>query len=314
MIDDPYASDAKVDITMRTNDGVRRPERLQGFDIARRSRAVIAVHDFAVRNERVAVEVVAKIGAVVAAQTLVFSSDAGGPSVATTLGVTAPSDHWVSPAGASVSGATGWVAISNDGDDEAQVAVQAVPESGEAVPPVTLTLSQDEVAWVQVGNCPTNADECVRVPDDTRYSLDVRSDGGVPVAVQTITRSRPDGDEVGSATTPGSSGPASRWAFATSRVSGEQSTTLAFVNPLAQPAHVRVAPVHEGRVDHPDSLQAITVPPGRRTTVRVVGPRTPPRRRGDDHRRVEPGVRRAVDDGRRRLQPLRRHSVRVNRR
>ena len=42
VIDNPYASDAKVDVTLRTSSGVRRPDALQGLDVARRSRDVIA--------------------------------------------------------------------------------------------------------------------------------------------------------------------------------------------------------------------------------------------------------------------------------
>jgi hypothetical protein len=276
VIENPYASDAKVDVTLRTSGGLRRPEGLQGFDIARRSRAVVPIHDHAVRDDRVAVEVEARIGSIVAAQTLVFGADAGGPGIALTLGAPAASDHWVAADGATVAGATGWVAISNDGVDDAQVAVQAVQENGEAVAPVMLGLAQDEVTWVQVGNCPQNTDECVPVPAGARYSIDVRSDRGVPVVAQTITRSRPGGDGVGAATTLGATRPAAHWGFATSRVGGQRSTMLAFVNPLAQPAHVRVALVREGRVDHPESVQAVTVPPGRRVTVSIVGPRTPP--------------------------------------
>ena len=131
MIDNPYASDAKVDVTLRTSSGVRRPDALQGLDIARRSRDVIAIHDIAVRQDRVAVEVDAEVGSVVAAQTLVYTAAAGTPGVATVDRLAAsPRPTGRSPGGvAPTRRRPRCVAIANVGDDDAQVDVQATAEA-----------------------------------------------------------------------------------------------------------------------------------------------------------------------------------------
>jgi hypothetical protein len=58
-------------------------------------------------------------------------------------------------------------------------------------------------------------------------------------------------------------------------VNGERSTTLSFFNPGADAAVVGVGLVHDRRVEHPSTLQRVTVPPGRAVTVTVVGGRKP---------------------------------------
>src|SRR5207302_2436415 len=100
VIDNPYASDARVDVTLRTSDGVLRPEPIQGLDIYRRSRALVPIHELAVRKARVAVEVDATLGSVVAAQTLVYTATAGTPGVTTSIGAPASAGEWTFAGGA----------------------------------------------------------------------------------------------------------------------------------------------------------------------------------------------------------------------
>jgi hypothetical protein len=274
VVDDPYASDAKIDVTLRTSEGVRRPDDLQGLDVARHTRAVIAIHDYAVRDDRVAVEVHAEMGRVVAGQTIVYTSEAGTPGVATTVGTPAASDHWMFAGGEVVTGSSSWVAIVNDGTDDAQVSIQAFSANYKPVAPVTVAVGQDDVEWVQLGNCNAGATNCVPVPEGASYGLDVRADGGVPIVAQTLTRYSDQADVGGATTAIGVTEPVAKWAFATSFVYGERVSTLAFVNPFAQSVHVSVARVHDGNVGHPASFQSIAVPPGKRVSLSVVEDKT----------------------------------------
>ena len=73
VLDDPFSADARVDVTLRTDSGLVLLPALQGIDVPGRSRVVIAIHNQAVRQARVAVEVHANVGQVVAAQTLDFA-------------------------------------------------------------------------------------------------------------------------------------------------------------------------------------------------------------------------------------------------
>jgi hypothetical protein len=277
VIDNPYASDAKVNVTLRTSSGVRRPDALQGLDVARRSREVIAIHDIAVRLDRVAVEIDAQVGSVVAAQTLVYTSAAGTVGVAMSLGSPASATDWTFAGGVGQPSSTALVAIANVGDDVAQVDVQATADAAkQAIAPTSLTVAQDDVVWVLLGHCtPASGKACVSIPDGVRYSVEVRSEQNVSIVAQTLTRLGGGPGLLGAATAPGEIVPARGWAFARSRVNGESSTTLTFFNPGAAPAIVGVGLVHDGRVDHPRSLPRVAVPPGRGVTLVVVGGRRP---------------------------------------
>ena len=277
VIDNPYASDAKVDVTLRTSSGVHRPDALQSLDIARRSREVIAIHDVAVREDRVAVAVDAEVGSVVAAQTLVYTTAAGTPGVALSIGSPAAASEWTFAGGIGERGSTAVVAIANVGGDDAQVDVQATAESSkQTLAPTNLTVAQDDVAWVQLGQCAAASGKaCVNIPAGVRYSLDVRSEQNVSIVAQTLTRFDDAPAIVGTVTSPGAFAPARGWAFARSRVNGERATTLSFFNPGADAAVVGVGLVHDGRVERPSTLQRVTVPPGRAVTVTVVGGRKP---------------------------------------
>jgi hypothetical protein len=277
VIDNPYASDAKVDVTLRTSTGLHKPAALQSLDIARRSREVIAIHDIAVRQDRVAVAVDAQVGTVVAAQALVYTPAAGTPGVALSLGSPAAAAEWTFTGGVAQPGSTAVVAIANVGRDAAQVDVQATAESSKrTLAPTNLTVAQDDVAWVQLGQCAaTPGKACVNIPAGVRYSLDVRSDQNVSIVAQTLTRFDNAPAIVGTVTSPGAFAPARSWAFARNRVSGERATTLSLFNPSAAASVVDIGLVHDGRLEQPRVLQHVTVPPGRAVTVTVVGGRNP---------------------------------------
>jgi hypothetical protein len=274
VIQNPFASDAKVDVTLRTSAGVRQPELLQSFDVRRRSRAVIAMHDIAVREDQVAVQVDARVGRVVVAQTLVYTADTPQPGIATTVGMPAAADRWFFADGTNVPGATTRVAIANVGPDDAQVDVQILPENRQASAAVTLTVAQNEVVWAQLGGCTPAAgggNGCVPVPPNVRYAVEVGTAAGGEIVAQTLTRGSQGSAQPGAATSLGAAQPARSWVFARDRVDSERSTTLAISNPFDQPARVDITVMHDGRVEHPRALQGITVAPGRRASVSIVG-------------------------------------------
>jgi hypothetical protein len=279
VIDNPYASDAKVDVTLRTSSGVHRPAALQSFDIARRSREVVAIHDVSVRQDRVAVAIDAEVGTVIAAQTIVYTTGAGTPGVALSVGSPAAAADWTFAGGVAAPGSTAVLAIANVGSDAAQVDVQATAESAkQPLAPVNLTVAQDDVAWVQLGQCvAASGKACVNIADGVRYSLDVRSEQNVSIVAQTLTRFDDAPAIVGTVTGPGLIAPARGWAFARSRVNGERQTTLSLFNPGADAVVAGVGLVHDGRVERPSALQRVTVPPGRAVTVTVFGGRRTPR-------------------------------------
>jgi hypothetical protein len=277
VIDDPYASDAKVDVVLRTSAGVRRPDALQGLDIGRRSRTVIAIHDAsgAVRQDRVAVEVNATVGGVVAAQTLIFNSDTGTPGVATTVGVPGPAEHWMFAEGVVPDQGTSMLAVVNVGPDDADVGVQTIVEKAQASTPVQLTLTPDNVQWVKFGGCRPGEQGCIPLPAGTRFGIDVRAEGGSQIVAQTLGRVPPVASRSGVTTSMGVREAARSWVFARSQVAGERETTLAVTNPTATQAVIDVNLVQGNTTSNP--LRKIRVLPGRRITILVADPTTPRR-------------------------------------
>jgi len=267
VVDNPYASDAKVDITLRTSSGVRKADALQGLDIGGRSRTVVPVHEYAVREERVAAEVTARLGRVVVSQVLRSGSDAGATGIMSALGATAPSDDWWFAAGAS--GATrAAVALVNVGTADLQVDVQAFVEDGPAQEPVTVEVARDDVVWVQLGDCSTDTPACLAVAEGSRYGLRVRADAGGAVVAELRTASA-DGGAAGVALLGGVTVPAAEWRFARDRVADERLTTVSVLNGGAQPTRVDIVLVAQGREERPPALQGVELAPGRPVTLTV---------------------------------------------
>jgi uncharacterized protein DUF5719 len=275
VITNPYASDAKVDVTMRTSSGVRKPEELQSMDVSRRSRTVVAVHDYAVRQDRVAVEVDAEIGSVVASQISVFTSDAGSPGVAQTIGSPAPASEWILPGGLARPGATTYVAIANVGNDTAQVDVQPTDERRKAtLSPVILTVPQDAVVWVSLGKCSgPAAKSCVTIPDNTQYVLDVRAEQNMSIVAQTFSRFDLATGGFGTTTALGAITPARSYAFGRAAPPGSVSTTISVFNPGAIAAAVDLSTTSGGTVDHAGLQHVVIAPGGQQTLTLPLGTR-----------------------------------------
>ena len=71
----PFGTDARVDVTLRTNAAV--PEQLAPIDVPRRMRVLVPIHEQTVRTAQVAVAVRATVGRVVAEQSMIFGPDSG---------------------------------------------------------------------------------------------------------------------------------------------------------------------------------------------------------------------------------------------
>jgi hypothetical protein len=231
---------------------------LQGVDVPGRSRVVIPIHDHAVRQEHVAVEVHANVGQVVAAQTLDFGRDSGRRGVATAFGALAPSSRWWFPDGQTVADAQQWVAVTDLGQVDAHVVVQAGIRTG-IVQPVVLTVASGTVSWVQIGGCRRTTKNCLAVPAASDFDLTVQADGNAPIVAQTLSRFGAPKTAVGATTSMGSTSAARVWVIPRTRARDEQSTSISLVNTRVAEAHVDVQVVYDGGVDRPESLQNLAI-------------------------------------------------------
>lgn len=266
VVQDPFAADAKVDILLRTSEGLRQPEALQGVDVARRSRAIIPIHNYAVRQSLVAVEVRARIGHVVATQTLVYTDASGPRGVAVSSGANEAAGDWWFADGVTADGTRAAVVLSNPGPTDTQADVQGYPDGQLALGPVTVTLPRDSVVRVPIGACRGTA-VCVPVPAKTGYALQVRADAGAPIVAEVVLRNGTAQRSGGDAISTGVTVPAKSWVFARSRVAGETQAMLAIATTSASEAHVSVVAVRDGVEVRPKDLQDIRVPAGRRVAV-----------------------------------------------
>src|SRR5262249_61638471 len=132
----------------------------------------------AVRTDRVAVEVHAEVGSVVAAQTLVFTAESGTPGVAWTIGAPAPSDHWLFADGAVEAGASSWITLTNVGSDDTDVTVQAFLEARQVAAPLQLTLAPDDVQWVKLGGGAAREGNRLQISGGGRLGFSVRGGPG----------------------------------------------------------------------------------------------------------------------------------------
>jgi hypothetical protein len=261
VLDDPYSTDARVDVTLRTDTGLQQLPALQGIDVPGRSRVVLALQDQDVRQARVAVQVHADVGRVVASQTLQFRPTSGPVGLATSIGALAPSSQWWFTDGHTVAGATQWVAIADLSQLGAQVAVQAILASKAIVQPVVLSVPTGGVTWVQIGGCARLQANCLLVPPNSGYELQAQADANEPIVAQTLARFGAPKGTLGATTSMGSTVAARTWVIPRTRVVDEQSTSISVMNSGIGAAHISVAVVHAGIVDRPQALQDVTIPP-----------------------------------------------------
>ena len=195
-----------------------------------RSRVVIPIHRFAVRQERVAVEVHADVGQVVASQTLEFGTRCGQPGVATALGALAPSSSWWFTDGKAIPDSDQRVAITDLGVIDAQVVVQAlIGSNGHRATRCSSPSRRADVSWVQIGGCARSDKNCLAVPTNIGYELTVQSDAQVPIVAQTLSRFSDTGTALGATTSMGSTTPARRWVIAADACpSTRESTSIAW--------------------------------------------------------------------------------------
>jgi hypothetical protein len=270
MLFNPLGTDAKVDVTVASDEGRKAPTGLQGLDVGRHRRVAVKLNDHVQNQARVGIELHTRVGRVVAEQTTIRAATSGATGTMRALGVVAPAPNWVFPFAQAVANSQTIVALSNPGTRDAEVDVQVVSTSADVVvPPFTTTVAADRVVFVQIGGCAGTPDEvCVPidVPDLT-YSVQVSSDDTQPIVAEQVVSRADVNAESGVSTTAGVAREAKGWVFARSRVADEHATILALVNSGTAEVQASVALVHDGVVDELPELQGVTVAPSRPTIV-----------------------------------------------
>ncbi len=257
----PFGDDAIVDVTFLTDTGVQQPDDLQAVVVPRRSRITIPVQNEVLRQERVAAQVHARVGRVVAEQSQIFDGTVPdqGPTregIAVSLGAQSPAGTWWFADGTTDNGGTASLSLANFGDHDARVQVHVVLASDQTLDPQSITVPARGVIAME----PTT-----RVPIGTDYAITVTTQpiDGVrsPIVAEVLASWAPSSSTTGVASTLGSSVAARRWVVPQPDVDADAFLTVFDPGPDPVTAALLPASSIDRRVG-PTSEPELAVGPG----------------------------------------------------
>ncbi len=274
----PYPSEAVVDLTFTTDQGVEQPSDFQALTVPAGGLTAVDVGSHLRRRQHIAVSITARTGgrlvawktdavrrpskseAVLGAKVDPSSANASDPAAPvgglTALpGSPAPARRWVWPAGDAGNGTDEQYAIYNPGPVPAQVELAINLDQGTAEP-FLVTVGPDQVTTVMAG-------AEARIPPGVGHSAVLRSTNGVPVVAERTAAVGPPATGYGLGELFGSQIQADVWLLPTAAGTGTSSQVVLF-NPSAAAEHVSFARL--GGQSLP-GVAAVPLPAGARAVV-----------------------------------------------
>jgi hypothetical protein len=252
----PFGSDAIVDVSFLTDQGVLTPDQVQALVVPRRSRISVAVHDLARRQLQVGIAVHARTGSVVAERTARFDGTDTRKGIALTLGATGAAARWRFPVGDSSDGAAQSVSIANFTKGTADIEVRLLLAGRRTVSPERIAIPGSSVRRVDVGG---------KVAVGSGYAVVVTSLHGTPVVAGAFAAWATPSPVTAVATIGGSTAQEHRWAFAVGRLTAQGDARISALNVGPEPVTVQIYAYTEGDPNSPKSAPAQAVPAGART-------------------------------------------------
>ena len=250
----PFGSDAIVDVSFLTDEGVLTPDSVQALVVPRRSRISVAVHDLARRQLQVGIAVHARTGNVVAERTARFDGTDTRKGIALAQGATGSATRWRFPVGDSSDGAAQSVSIANFTKRTADVEVRLLLAGNRTVSPERVAVPGNSVRRVDVGG---------KVAVGTGYAVVVISHG-TPVVAGAFAAWATPSPVTAVATTTGSTSQARQWAFAVGRLDSRGDAVIDAMNVGQRPVTVQIYAYTAGDPNSPASAPAEAVPAGGR--------------------------------------------------
>jgi Family of unknown function (DUF5719) len=226
----PFGDDAIVDLTFLTQQGVEAPGQGQAIDVARRSRVSVALQALIPDQDTLAVHVHARSGRLVAEQSVAFDGTNGPTGLSTSLGATGSAGSWTVPTGDAEAGAGATVALANFAGAGTRVTLHVVPDNGTALPTTHVSVPAMGVTPVPLST----------IPSGGGYAVSARAGRGGAIVVQLLGTWAATTPGPGAVATLGSTVAASRWAFATGRVTASGAAQLVALNPSRHRRSVRL--------------------------------------------------------------------------
>jgi len=248
----PFGDDAIIDVTFVTDGGVQEPTDLQGFVVGRHSKVVVPIQDLVPRQARVATQIVARTGRVVAEQVRTFDGTDARVGLAVSLGSVDTHREWTVPFGDAGPGVTSTIAIANFGVVPAQVEVSVLLPGDGVLAPETVDVPSRSVVHVDPG---------ARVPVGSGYGAVVRAQGATPIVAAGYLGIASGTDSPGAAEGVGAPATTRKWAFAGSPL--RTSSRITVVSRSTRPITVELRAYVAGDPNSPRSAPAVVVQPGK---------------------------------------------------
>jgi hypothetical protein len=251
----PHRSDATVQISFATPEGVESPTVLQNITVQARDTTEIEVNEHLPERDDVAAEVRVVSGRVAAAGYQLARQAIGDVDGASLLAsATTPSTVWTVPWVADGDGRQSWLWLLNPGQRPAPVELTLHTPDGGVVPDglAEVTVAPGQLRRIDLRGT---------FPEDVASgAVTVRSDGEPVVASGTVRQDADDAEDTGIAVQLGAIGD-TRWLFAGGGTAG-RNEQLRLVNPEGTPAVVDVVLFDGSQTLRSEELTDVEVPPG----------------------------------------------------
>jgi len=274
----PYPTDAVVDLTFTTNEGVEQPQEFQAIVVPAGGLVTVNLGSRLRRRLAIATTVTARSGRVVAWKTDVVTAPAPGsallgtpaalspladpastiPGVTLTLGAPAPATMLTWADGIAGDGVDEQYVIYNPGPNTAQLTLSLDLDQGSAEP-FSVSVAPYEVDTVV-------SSQEVRIPPGVSHAAILQSTNDVPVvAARTIAATAPS-PWTGLGELPGGQVSATNWLLAVDHAGGDFDGWVVVYNPGPVTVQVVLEGLHGGAGA---ALDTITVGSGRRAAINL---------------------------------------------
>ena len=241
----PFGDDAIVDVTFLTTTGIEAPGQAQAVEVPRRSRVSLALHVIVPDHDALAFHVHARIGRLVAEQSIDTDGTNGPAGLTATLGAAAPATTWRVPALDAQSGTAATLSIANFANAGTKSTVSYTLDQHATLPATHLTVPSMGITANPIGQ---------QVPPSGGYAIAVRGARAgpiLPTLTETWSTPAPVTDI---AATLGATVTARRWVFATGRLDTTDPAQLVALNPTSHRVRVTLLTASSGTV----SLHRVT--------------------------------------------------------
>lgn len=256
----PFEDDAIVDMTFFTDDGPARPEGLQAFVVPGRSRVSVPVHEFVLRKEIAAAELITRTGRIVAERSIQWDGTTENRGMAVFPGANEAAESWAFPEGLVADRVFEDVWILNPGRSDTEVEIQPDPDGDAVQEPVTVAVPARSAVSYRVNDV---------VAAGTGHSLRVTATGDEDVVVAQEVVSAAGGVREGYTVVPGVLRPARRWLFPAGSADDLVDEWITVTNPGVRATRLTVSVLAGGLLLVPDGLADLEIAPLARHPIRL---------------------------------------------